>query len=97
MLAVITSAGVLVCYSVFYAPKEKRMFAEYETFGHLRDDAGSPAAESAKDPQFARIEKALGIHFTMSYVVAKGLLAVAISVVILSCATLATSATAGAL
>ena len=90
VLAAITSVGVLVGYSVFYAPKEKQILADYGAVGHLRDPARSSVTDATGDQRSANIEKALGVHFTMNYVVTKGLLAVAISVVILSCATLAT-------
>ena len=84
VLAVVTSIGVLVCYSVFYAPKERQILDDYGTAGHLRDTARPPAADATGDQRSANIEKALGVHFTMNYVVTKGLLAVAISVFILS-------------
>ena len=90
VLAVITSMGVLAGYWFFYAPKERQVLADYGAVGHLRDPARSSVTEATGDQRSANIEKALGIHFTMNYVVTKGLLAVAISVVILSCATLAT-------
>jgi hypothetical protein len=90
-LAVIASVGVLVSYSVFYAPKERQIFSEYSKFGHLRDHKprGEEAEPEANRPPTAE-ERALGIHFTMSYVMTKAILIVAVSVVILSCGTLAT-------
>ena len=90
VLAVVISMGVLVGFYVFYAPKVRQMLADYGTVGHLRVGANPPATDAASDQKFATIEKALAIHFTMNYVATKGLLAVAISVVILSCATLTT-------
>ena len=90
VLAIITSVGVLAGYWWLYAPKERQMFADYGAIGHLRVGANQTTASATGDERSANIEKALGIHFTMNYVVTKGLLAVAISVVVLSCATLAT-------
>lgn len=90
VLSVITSIGVLVIYSVLYAPKERKLLADYGEVGHMRIYANPAATNPAEDQRSANIENALGVHFTMNYVVTKGLLAVAISVVILSCATLAT-------
>ena len=90
-LAVLTSAGVLAFYSVFYAPKEKQIIADYETFGHLRDSSPlMPNGEPAANRPPTAAEKALGVQFTMSYVMTKVLLIVALSVIILSCGTLAT-------
>ena len=90
VLAVVSSVAVLAGYWWFYAPKERQILDDYGTAGHLRDTARPPAADATGDQRSANIEKALGVHFTMNYVVTKGLLAVAISVFILSCATLAT-------
>ena len=90
VLAVITSVGVLVCYTVAYAPKERQVLADYGGLGHLRVGRNQTTTDAAGDQRSANIEKALSIHFAMNYVVTKGLLAVAISVVILSCATLTT-------
>ena len=89
-LAVIASVGVLVCYKIFYAPKEKQIFHDYEQHGHIRDTANAPAGDPPRDPQTATLEKALGIHFTMTWVLTKGILATAISVIVLSCGTLTT-------
>ena len=86
-LAVITSVGVLAAYWFFYAPKERQIMADYGAYGHLRD---SPNSESASNRPPTPAEKALGLQFTMSYVMTKALLIVAVSVVILSCGTLAT-------
>lgn len=90
VLAIVTSVGVLAGYWWFYAPKERQILGDYGATGHLRADANQTSANASGEERSANIEKALGIHFTMNYVVTKGLLAVAISVVILSCATLAT-------
>lgn len=89
-LAVIASVGVLVCYKVFYAPKEKQIFHDYEQHGHIRDTANATAGDPPRDPQTASLEKALGIHFTMTWVLTKGILATSISVIVLSCGTLTT-------
>src|SRR5687767_12336333 len=88
VLAVIGSISVLVGYAVFYAPKEKQMFSDYEKQGHLTrytNSAGGSLPAGPVDPQ-----QALGIHFTMNYVVTKGILAVVVTVIILSCGTLTT-------
>lgn len=88
ILAVLGSVGVLVCYSIFYAPKEKQMFHDYETYGHLAGRTNSPTG-SQETGQLST-EKALGLHFTMNYVTAKAVLVIAVSVIILSCGTLST-------
>ena len=90
VLAVVISMGVLVGFYVFYAPKVRQMLADYGAVGYLRVGGNQTTVDPAGDQRLANIEKALAIHFTMNYVATKGLLAVAISVVILSCATLAT-------
>lgn len=87
-LAVLASVGVLVAYCIFYAPKEKLMFHDYETYGHLARRTNSP--DGSEQLGQLSTEKALGLHFTMSYVTTKGILAIAVSVIILSCGTLAT-------
>jgi len=90
-LAVITSVGVIGAYSVFYAPKERQIIADYETYGHLRDrNSQVPNGEPAVSRPPTAEEKALGLQFTMSYVMTKAILVVALSVFILSCGTLAT-------
>ena len=88
ILAVLGSVGVLVCYSIFYAPKEKQMFHDYGAYGYLAHRTNSPIG-SQEIGQLST-EKALGLHFTMNYVTTKGILAIAVSVIILSCGTLAT-------
>lgn len=89
-LAVIASVGILVFYTVFYAPKEKQIFRDYESYGHIRFTPAAPAGDPPSDPRTANLEKALGIHFTLSWVMAKGILATSISVIVLSCGTLTT-------
>jgi hypothetical protein len=90
-LAVITSVGVLISYSVFYAPKERQVMADYGAYGHLRDRSSlTPEGEPGPNRPPTPAEKALGLQFTMSYVMTKAILIVAVSVVILSCGTLAT-------
>ncbi|HMJ88623.1 MAG TPA: hypothetical protein VK530_02345 [Candidatus Acidoferrum sp.] len=91
VVAVIGGVGLLVCYSIFYEPKEKQIRADYERYGHLthytytNSPTGRSVVTSAATP-----EQALGLHFTMNYVVTKGLLAVVITVIVLSCGTLTT-------
>ena len=89
-LAVIASVGILGFYAVFYAPKEKQIFRDYESYGHIRFTPATPVGDPPGDPQTANLEKALGIHFTMAWVMAKGILATSISVIVLSCGTLTT-------
>jgi hypothetical protein len=88
VLAVIASVGVLVCYSVIYAPKERQIMADYETSGHLVGRTNAPGG--SQEAGRMDTDKALGLHFTMNYVVTKGLLVIAVSVVVLSCGTLIT-------
>jgi hypothetical protein len=90
-LAVLTSVGVLVFYSVFYAPKERQVLDDYGTYGHLRErSALVTESESAASRPPTPGEKALGLQFTMSWIMMKVVLFVAVSVIILSCGTLAT-------
>ncbi len=88
IIAVLASVGVLVCYSVFYEPKEKQMLSDYGMSGHLhsRTNATGGSLDAGKMPT----EQALAIHFTMNYVVVKGVLAIAVALVVLSGAMLAT-------
>ena len=90
-LAVIASVGVLLSYSLLYAPKEKQIMNDYGTLGRLRDSGERvPPGEPAQARAPTTEEKALGLHFTMNYIVTKGILIVAASVLILSGGTLAT-------
>jgi hypothetical protein len=90
-LAVLTSAGVLVFYTVFYAPKERQILDDYGAYGHLRErSAQMTESEAAASRPPTPGEKALGLQFTMSWVMMKVVLFVAVSVIILSCGTLAT-------
>jgi hypothetical protein len=84
-LAVLGSIGVLVCYSLFVAPKERQIMADYGSHGHLVSRSANPSPESSSSA-----DRALGVNFTMTYVATKGILIVAISVVVLSLGTLAT-------
>jgi hypothetical protein len=84
-LAVLGTIGVLVCYSMFVAPKERQIMADYGTHGRLVSHSAEPSPES---PTSA--DRALGVNFTMTYVITKGILIVATSVVVLSLGTLAT-------
>ncbi|HTD67332.1 MAG TPA: hypothetical protein VK846_12460 [Candidatus Limnocylindria bacterium] len=88
VLAVIGGIGVLVCYSIFYQPKEKQIMSDYEKYGYLPRYTNSATGSRPAGP--ATPEQALGLHFTLSYVVTKGLLAVAVTVIILACGTLTT-------
>ena len=88
VLAVIGSISVLVCYAVFYAPKEKQMFSDYQQHGHLTRYTNSATGSLPAGP--ADPQQALGVHFTMNYVVTKGILAVVVTMIILSCGTLTT-------
>lgn len=84
-LAVVGSAGVLVAYSLFIAPKEEQMVASYQT--RLQNHRYTPPA--AADPP-TPVDHALRDNFVLGYVTTKGTLIVALSVVVLSCGTLAT-------
>ena len=83
-LAVLGTAGVLIGYSLFISPKEEQMFADYGTHGRIWPDRRSPAEAPTST------DRAVWINATMTYVVTKGILIVALSVVVLSCGTLAT-------
>lgn len=85
-IAVLGTVGVLVCYSIFIAPKERQIMAEYGTHGRLA--IPSSAASSSEPPTHA--DRALGVNFTMTYAITKGILVVTVSVAILSLGTLAT-------
>lgn len=86
--AVLGGVALLAGYSIFYAPKEKQMLRDYELYGHVRK-TGDNDPEHRNQPAMST-EQALALHFTMNYVVTKGILAVVVTVVILSCATLTT-------
>ena len=59
---------------------------DYGTYGHLRErSAQATESEAAANRPPTPAEKALGLQFTMSYVMTKALLIVAVSVIILSC------------
>lgn len=88
LAAVLASVGVLVCYSVFYEPKERQMLNYYGISDNLRvpgDAPGGPQQVPKISP-----DQILAIHLTMNYVVVKGVLIVAVSLVVLSGAMLAT-------
>jgi hypothetical protein len=82
---VLGSAGVLVAYSLFIAPKEQQMFASYGA--RLQNHRYTPP--SAGEPP-TPADHALRDNFVLSYVTTKGTLIVALSVLLLSCGTLAT-------
>jgi hypothetical protein len=84
-LAVLGTIGVLVFYTMYVAPKERQIMADYSARGRLVSHPTEPSPESA-----TRTDRALGVNFTMTYVMTKGILVVAISVVVLSLGTLAT-------
>jgi hypothetical protein len=87
-LAVIGSVALLTAYTMIYAPKEKQMMAHYQQHGRLVRSTNTPAGPEvtgALDPQ-----QALGVHFTMNYAVTRGILAIVVTVIILSCGTLTT-------
>ena len=83
VLALVGTIGVLVCYSLYVAPKEKQLMRDFGAGGRFA------AAELPKEPSLDA-RHALGLSFVMTYVATKGILIVAISVVVLSLATLAT-------
>lgn len=90
-LAVLTSVGVLVFYSYFYAPKERQILDDYGIYGHVRErSAQVTESETAASRPPTAAEKALGLQFTMSWVMTKVTLMLAWSVIILSGGTLAT-------
>ena len=90
-LAVVASVGVLVCFAVFYAPKEKQMLRDYGTVGHIVHRPPTPGLPvPTPDAVQTEIDRSLGVHFTMNWAMTRGILAVALSVVVLSCGTLAT-------
>ena len=87
-LALIGCVGVLVAYTVVYAPKEKQVMRDYQQHGQLTRYTNTPSGSEpsgALDPQ-----QALGVHFTMNYAVTKGILAIVVTIIILSCGTLTT-------
>jgi hypothetical protein len=87
-LAVIASVGVLLFFTVFYAPKEKQILKDYGTAGHLVARTNSPAG--SQETGRMDTDHALGVHFMMTWVMTRGILATAISVIVLSCGTLTT-------
>jgi hypothetical protein len=87
--AVIGGIGVIICYRVFYEPKEKQIMRDYAVFGHISRYTNSPAGGS-REAGAATPEQALALHFTMNYVVTKALLIVVVTVILLSLGTLTT-------
>jgi hypothetical protein len=77
-----------VAYTVVYAPKEKQILSDYRQHGQLTSYTNSATGSQAAGP--VDPQHALGVHFTMNYAVTKGILAVVITVIILSCGTLTT-------
>lgn len=82
--AVALSLAVFVFYRVFYEPKEKQMFHELESL--QQTSSGTPPATTRR----FTIENALSVHYTMTYVMTKGILLMAGVVITLSAGTLAT-------
>jgi hypothetical protein len=82
---------VLICHALFVAPKEQQIMADYGTYGRLpiRSAAAPPPPGQTLEPP-TRADRATGVNFTMTYVVTRGVLLVAVSVLILSGGTLAT-------
>jgi hypothetical protein len=81
-LAVVGSIGVLVSYTQIIAPKERQIMADFGTGGRF-------AAPQIPESE-VHANRVAGINFTMTYVITKGILIVAISVAVLSLGTLAT-------
>jgi len=86
--AVLGATAVLVLHGWFVWPKEKQIMADYGMYGRLPDRTAGAQAQTTEPPTSA--DRALGVNFTMTYVVTRGVLLVAISVLILSGGTLAT-------
>ena len=95
-LAVIGSAGVLVFYTVFYAPKERHMLDNYGAKSALNIPSPSIDRMPGGTPQDAEtirvLKQSLGAHMQLSYVVTRGVLIVASALLILACGTLVTVA-----
>ena len=89
-LAVLGATIVIVCYALFLSPKEKQVMNEYGLYGRLADRTAATSGQSPAMEPPNHTDRALGVNFNMTYVVTKGVLAVAVSVLILSCGTLAT-------
>ena len=88
IIAVIASVGVLVAYSVLYAPKEKQIMSEYQQAGHLVVRTNSPTGSQPAGRMSA--DQALALHFVMNAAVTRGLLITAASVIAISAGTLTT-------
>ncbi len=88
VMAVVVSVGVLVCYSVFYEPKEKEILKDYGVSGHLQARTNAPGG--SREVGRMTTDETLALHFMMNYVVVKGVLAIAVALVVLSGAMLAT-------
>lgn len=81
--AVVGCVGVLISYAVFYQPKERQILSDYVQYGHLPKHGTNSSARLTPD-------EAMALQFSMTYVVTKGILAVAVAVTVLSCGTLTT-------
>jgi hypothetical protein len=86
--AVVGAAAVLVLHSLFLWPKEQQIMSDYGMYGRLADRSAGIQAQPPEPP--SSTDRALGVNFNMTYVVTRGVLLVAISVLILSGGTLAT-------
>jgi hypothetical protein len=90
-LAILASLAVLIFYPVFYAPKERQMMRDLGSNGASASYEAKASADASPPPVTERdMRQHLGNQFIMTYVITKGILVVAGSVVILSCGTLAT-------
>ena len=93
-LAVVGSAAVLICYAIFYAPKEKKMLQDYGAakWSQVSNHPVEPTSGSQPPtPEtVAGLQHAVGVHLAMSMAVTRGVLVVAGAVLILACGTLVT-------
>ena len=89
-LAILTSTAVLLIYPIFYAPKERQMLQDLGSNGYAASSEPNSANPSPSPVTEKSMRRELGNQFVMTYVITKGILVVAASVVILSGGTLAT-------
>ena len=89
-LAILTSTAVLFIYPIFYAPKERQMLQDLGSNGYAASSEPNSADPAPPPVTEKSMRRELGNQFVMTYVITKGILVVAASVVILSCGTLAT-------
>jgi len=86
-LAVVGAAAVLILHSIYLWPKEQQIMADYGTYGRLPIRVAGTPPEAAPPTQ---TDRALGVSFNMTYVVVRGVLLVAASVLVLAGGTLTT-------